>query len=110
MSARAMTAKGAMAEAKRRWASRGDPAIQDGGKRRVSTPDKRAEALQQLRALRESLNGARPTREQRAEINRLFSAAETYRYTVGYLSAIAFHVRGRGDTWEAAFQDAERCS
>lgn len=100
-----MNAKGALKEAVKRW---GETAAVSDRKDRASTPERRGEALEAMKALRAQIGKRRPTKEERVQLDELFSESQRYRFTVGHISmGIAFHVRGKGDTWEAAFAAAD---
>lgn len=100
----------ALKAAVRRWGK--NAAVRDDGPKRASTPERRAEATKQLVDLRASIpKDRRPTKEEREQIDQLFSASLRMRYTVGVIHTVvfsAFWVKGTGDTWEDAFAEADR--
>lgn len=117
------TRKEALAEAVRRWGKRA--AIRDEGKHRASTPEQRADARAALTEHRKgkpqpigTATWLTLSAEERAghnerfhawkaEHDRLFIAADSFRFTVGTVSALAFHIEGHGDTWREAFADVD---
>lgn len=125
-----MTRNQALAEAVKRWGKKA--AIQDGGKRRASTPEARARASSELKELRankpvapsifdlETWPASRSVAEFRAarlqyvadlrkwtaNESRLFGEALAMRFDVGVVGW-AFEIRGSGDTWEDAFANAD---
>lgn len=125
-----MTAKQALAEAVKRWGDKA--AVQDGGKRRASTPEQRAAAQAELaeltkaqvkesnifsaedfpdemlasevrRILREERTQRRLIKEAR---DRTLAIVHTRRYSVGK-ATWCFEIKGQGDTWELAFAEAD---
>lgn len=100
----------ALKEAVRRWGK--TAAVRDDGPKRASNPERRAAASADLKQFRATIpKDQRPTREQREEIDRLFSEAMRERFTVGVIHTFcglsAFWVKGTGDSWEEAFTKAE---
>lgn len=101
-----MTQDQALIKAVRLWGK--TACVRDDGKKKSSSPEKRAEAFAQLQALRESCADKHRTKEQRAEISRLSYYATHYRYAVGRVEmGMFFAVKGQGDTWAEAFANAK---
>lgn len=100
----------ALKAAVRRWGK--NAAVRDDGPKRASTPERRAEASELLKALRASIpKDRKPTREEREQIDQLFSESLRMRYTVGVIHTVifsAFWIKGNGDTWEDAFAEADK--
>jgi hypothetical protein len=101
-----MTQKQALAKAVKLWGK--TACVRDEGKRSASSPEKRAEASKQLKALREAYPDRKArTKEQSEEIKRLEFYATHYRYAVGRVElGMFFAVKGQGDTWAEAFTKA----
>jgi hypothetical protein len=117
-----MTRQQAQKEAQKRWGKRAMIRVGE----LLSSPDKRAEAQAILKRNRERrdaidhevnerLNAMDWYRELMAERKACVRAvseaqgwAAYYKFKVGRDVGIAFSVDGCGDTWEAAFADAER--
>jgi len=93
-----------------RWGK--SAAVRDNGAAKASTPEQRAAAGAEGKALRLSIpQDRRPTREERDKLDDCLWRSGMYRYTDGNISTLgpfsAFHVRGQGDTWEEAFAKAD---
>jgi hypothetical protein len=100
----AMTKSQALKEAVKRWGK--NAAVQDKGKERASTPERRAEAKARLRQFNALPEGEKKVR--RKERDHWLTETYRYRYTVGFIAhGIAFAVQGDGDTWEEAFASAD---
>lgn len=101
-----MNAKQALAQARARWGKRA--AVEDMGPKYDITPEQRAAAKIELARLK-----ALPKEQQdRKLIQQTASITWRQRYKVGEIQDMgfmaAFFVRGNGDTWQAAFADADK--
>lgn len=101
----------ALQEAVRRWGK--NASVQDAGKSRSGTEEQRKAAnakAKELRALPPSTD-IEETRARRKELDRLFSESQRYRYSVGEIRGVGgirfCHIFGRGDSWDAAFEEAK---
>jgi hypothetical protein len=104
----AMNIRSALKAARSKWGE--NAYVVDRGAKSASNPVLRGQALEELKALRESLKDA--TEEQRREARErrqeLMGAATQYRYRVGYIGGgwLFFSVQGQGDSWEEALSRA----
>jgi hypothetical protein len=118
-----MTRGQAIARLRKLWGARATYRVGE----RLSSPDARASQLaarKQIAAAREAIRNVIDRRlaatdwyqELRAEERALTNELKTldvlpyYRFTIGYRDRVLgfFHVEGQGDTWEQAFNAAER--
>ena len=104
-----MTRSQALKEAVHRWGKLG--CVEDRGAKRASNEEQRNAARAERKALLDSLT-PEEKKARREELDRLFSAAFRYRYTVGEIGGFpgfrCFHIRGQGDSWEDAFSKADK--
>lgn len=99
-----MNAKQALAQARRIWGKRA--AVED--IKIVTSPEIRDKAQQEWLTFKHLKPSERPKNWQSIDSARL-----RYRFSVGSIDNVAgmfnvFHVRGYGDTWEQAFERAQR--
>ena len=101
-----MNAKQALAQARARWGTRA--VVEDMGPKYDITPEQRAAAKTELARLK-----ALPKEQQDSKLIKQ-TAALTWRqrFKVGEIQDMgfmaAFFVRGSGDSWQAAFADADK--
>lgn len=82
--------------------------VQDKGHHRASAPQQRAAAFTKLQTLRNTLSPEQK-KERRKEMRELLRESLNYRYAVGTVEmGMFFSVRGQGDTWEQAFEAADK--
>ena len=100
-----MTKAQALKLARAKW---GDVAHVKHNPKALTRPERLAASaeLQTWRARRSEQTTPDDMREWRRQVDRLTLAGTTEPCYVGFRSALAFHVRGSGDTWEEACRKA----
>lgn len=99
-----MNRKQALAEAVKRWGK--DAMIQD-RPRCASSPEEREVARKQRKYLRDTLT-KEDLKKRHKDMDELLFDSMRYRFSVGIFGGFFFGVRGSGDTWEEAFEAADR--
>lgn len=84
-------------------------AVRDEGKKFASTHEQRALSRKELKTLREQCVTPEQRKANRAELDRLLSLCERYRYCIGSVEmGMFFAVKACGDSWEGCFTAWER--